>query len=114
MGWTYLKNLLDGFLDSTRLLFFSTIYLMLPMFQGADKVFRTVLVPLAGLKEMLMLRDAIQIKKDMLKDLDPERARIVRKAIAKFYSDDDSTTNVDVLKDELMSEYKSTRFSFRK
>lgn len=105
MGW------IPGFYT---LVIFTTIYLMLPMFQGADKVFRTVLVPLAGLKEMLMLRDAIQIKKDMLKDLDPERARIVRKAIAKFYSDDDSTTNVDVLKDELMSEYKSTRFSFRK
>jgi hypothetical protein len=94
------------------LVIFSTIYLMLPMFQGSDKVFRTILVPLAGLKEMLMLRDAIQIKKAILKDLDPERAKIVRKAIANIYNDDDSN-NTDTLKEELMSEYKSMTGSFR-
>ena len=27
---------------------FTTVYLMLPMFRGADKVFRKILVPLAG------------------------------------------------------------------
>jgi hypothetical protein len=34
------------------LIIFSTIYLMLPMFRGADKVFRKILVPLAGLQEV--------------------------------------------------------------
>jgi hypothetical protein len=61
---------------------------------------------------MLMLRDAIQIKKAILKDLDPERAKIVRKAIANIYNDDDSN-NTDTLKEELMSEYKSMTGSFR-
>jgi hypothetical protein len=68
-----------------------TVYLMLPMFRGAEKVFRNILVPLAGLKEMLMLRDAYQIKKQMLKDLDPERAKLVGKSIAYIFgSEDDS------------------------
>ena len=79
---------------------------MLPMFQGADKVFRKVLVPLAGLQELLMLRDAIQVKKAMLKTLDPERAKTVRKAIAKFYSDDDDDADPVALKNELMQGWR--------
>lgn len=34
------------------LVILATIYLMLPMFRGADKVFRKILVPLAGLQEV--------------------------------------------------------------
>jgi hypothetical protein len=83
------------------LIIMATVYLMLPMFGGADKVFRKVLVPLAGLKELLMLSDAIRVKKTMLKDLDPERAKIVRKAIAKFYDDDDDTADPAELKKEV-------------
>jgi hypothetical protein len=81
--------------------------MMLPMFQGADKVFRKVLVPLAGLQEMLMLRDAIRIKKDMLKTLPPGRAKEVRKAIAKFYNDDDDSAQPETLKLELKSGWSS-------
>jgi len=62
------------------------------MFQGADKLFRKVLVPLAGLQEMLLLRDAIQVKKQMLLDLPPARAKAVRQAIARFYADDEART----------------------
>ena len=39
VGW------LPGFYS---LIIFTTVYLMLPMFRGADKVFRKILVPLAG------------------------------------------------------------------
>mmetsp|Transcript_13044 Transcript_13044/g.19194 ORF Transcript_13044/g.19194 Transcript_13044/m.19194 type:complete len:384 (-) Transcript_13044:150-1301(-) len=88
------------------LVIFSTVYLMLPMFGGADKIFRKILVPLAGLQELLMMRDAIAIKKSMLKDLDPERARSVRKAIAKFYESDDDSNDTSAMKNELMSGYK--------
>lgn len=91
------------------LIIFSTVYLMLPMFEGADKVFRRVLVPLAGLDEMLMLRDAISIKKSMFKNLDPERAKTVRKAIAKFYNDDDGDADPVALKKELVSSWKGIR-----
>jgi hypothetical protein len=81
---------------------FSTVYLMLPMFQGADKVFRKILVPLAGLQELIMLRDAIIVKKQMLKNLPPERAHAVRKAIAKFYANDDDSAAPAELKNELL------------
>ena len=82
---------------------------MLPMFQGADKVFRKILVPLAGLQELLMLRDAIAVKKKMLKDLPPERAKSVRKAIAKFYNDDDDTVDPVELKRELMTGWQGLK-----
>ena len=68
---------------------------MLPMFRGADKIFRKILVPLAGLQELLILRDSIMIKKQMLKDLDPERAAVVRKSIAKFFDGDGSYDSYD-------------------
>ena len=83
------------------LIIFTTVYLMLPMFRGADKIFRKVLVPLAGLTEMLVLRDAIVIKKQMLKDLDPERAAAVQKSIAKFFDGSSSDSDPLVLKEEL-------------
>jgi hypothetical protein len=81
---------------------------MLPMFRGADKVFRKILVPLAGLQELLILRDSILIKKQMLKDLDPERAKIVRKSIAKFFDDDDHDAP-DVLKAQFTNSWKSLK-----
>ena len=66
---------------------------MLPMIQGADKVFRKVLVPLAGLQEMLLLRDAVVIKKNMMRDLDPTRRAALRKAILQCYEDESSDQN---------------------
>lgn len=84
---------------------------MLPMFQGADKVFRKILVPLAGLQEMLMLSDAIQVKKRMLKDLPPDRAKAVRKAIAKFYDDDDDTADPAELKKEMLQGWQGIKVS---
>lgn len=84
------------------LIIFTTIYLMLPMFRGADKIFRKVLVPLAGLQELLILRDAIVLKKQSLKDLDPERAAVLQKSIAKFFDGSSSDSDPSVLKGELM------------
>lgn len=86
---------------------FATVYLMLPMFQGADKVFRKVLVPLAGLQELLMLRDAIQVKRSMIKTLDPERAAVMRRAISKFFDDENEVESPEDLKKELNTSWKS-------
>ena len=91
---------------------FTTVYLMLPMFQGSEKVFRNVLVPLAGLRELLLLRDAIRVKKDMFKHLTPERAKTVRRAIAKFYEEDDTTADPVELKRELMSGWTGLKNPF--
>jgi len=63
-------------------------------------------VPLFGLQELLLLRDAIMIKKSMLRDLHPERAKSVRKAIAKFYDDDDDASDATELKKELISSWQ--------
>jgi len=89
------------------LVIFTTVYLML--FRGADKVFRKILVPLAGLQELLILRDSILMKKQMLKDLDPERAKIVRKSIAKFFDDDDHDADPVVLKAQFTNSWKSLK-----
>jgi receptor expression-enhancing protein 5/6 len=40
----------------------ATLYLFLPMFRGADVVFRKVLVPLSGQHENMLLHDALQVK----------------------------------------------------
>lgn len=68
-----------------------------------------ILVPLAGLQELLMLRDSMQIKKQLLKDLDPERAKIVRKSIAKFFDNDDDDADPAVLKTELMQTWSGVK-----
>jgi hypothetical protein len=86
---------------------FLTVYFMLPMFRGADKVFRKFLVPLAGLQELLILRDSIMIKKQLLKDLDPERAQLVRKSISKFFDGDDHDSNPEVLKQQFTNSWQS-------
>ena len=91
---------------------FTTVYLMLPMFQGSEKVFRNILVPLAGLQELLLLRDAIRVKKDMFKHLSPERAKTVRRAIAKFYEEDDNTADPAELKKELLTSWTGLKNPF--
>ncbi|KAL3809973.1 hypothetical protein ACHAXA_007749 [Cyclostephanos tholiformis] len=88
-----IMDMIEHWMGQTTILYcfviLITVYLMLPMFRGADKVFRNILVPLAGLKEMLMLRDAYQIKRQLLKDLDPDRAKLVGKSIAYLFDHED-------------------------
>ena len=84
------------------------------MFRGADKIFRKILVPLAGLQELLILRDSIQIKKQLLKDLDAERAIIVRKSIANFFNGDDDDSDSGVLKGEYMQSWSALNMLKRK
>lgn len=92
----------------------TTLYLMLPIFRGADKIFRKLMVPLAGLQEMLFLRDSIQIKKQILKDLDPERADLVRKSIAKLFDGEENSSDPSVLKKELKQSWFSLKNPFGK
>lgn len=62
-----------------------TIYLMLPLFRGADEVFRNILVPIAGLHELLVRRDAEVLKKQALADVPHERRAHVLKEISASY-----------------------------
>jgi hypothetical protein len=79
---------------------------MLPMFGGAEKVFRKVLVPLFRLEELLMLRDAFMVKRRIFKDLNPERASLVRSAIAKFFTEEELTKGG---KDDLVSGFSGLK-----
>jgi len=100
-----IMDLVDTWMGQTLgfygLVILITVYLMLPMFRGAEKVFRNILVPLAGLKEMLMLRDAYKIKRQMLKDLDPERQALVSKSVALIFNDNDQDTDPSALQGKL-------------
>jgi hypothetical protein len=71
----------------------ATIYLMLPLFRGADTVFRSILVPLAGLQELLVRRDAEEVKRKALADIPPERRSIVMKAIAESFEKEAKVTD---------------------
>mmetsp|Transcript_21822 Transcript_21822/g.52761 ORF Transcript_21822/g.52761 Transcript_21822/m.52761 type:complete len:386 (+) Transcript_21822:130-1287(+) len=89
-----------------------TVYLMLPMFRGADKVFRNILVPLAGLKEMLILRDSYRIKKQMLRDLDPERAKIVGRSVSQIFEERDDEADPAELHGQLKRSWYGLKMPF--
>ena len=63
----------------------TTLYLMLPMFNGADVVFRNVLVPLAGQREALLLKDAKLLAQNMVKQLPASRHGEAGEAIAEAF-----------------------------
>ena len=63
----------------------TTLYLMLPMFNGADVVFRSVLVPIAGQREALLLKDAKTLAKTMIKQLPASRHGEAGEAIAEAF-----------------------------
>lgn len=58
---------------------------MLPMFRGSEQVFRRILVPIAGLQEMLVRKDADRIRTQALAELPPERRALVMKEIAASF-----------------------------
>lgn len=64
-----------------------TLYLMLPIFNGSEEVYRKILVPLFRQREALLLKDARMLARDMLKQLPKDRHEEVKKAaVAAFES----------------------------
>jgi hypothetical protein len=60
--------------------------------------------------QLLILRDSIQIKKQMLKDLDPERAKLVSKSIAKFFGEEgEKDADPVVLHKEMMNSWSAIK-----
>ena len=60
--------------------------------------------------QLLFLRDSIVIKKQMLKDLDPERAKLVSISIAKFFGEEgEASSDPAVLQNEMMSSWLSIK-----
>jgi len=88
MDW--LDNYIGAFPGFYMAVLFCTIYLMIPIINGAEKVFRKILVPLAGLQDMLLLRDAIRLKEDIEKHI-PESSRNakMRKQLVSIFNDMD-------------------------
>ena len=65
-------------------------YLMLPVFNGADSIFRGVLVPVFGLKAQLLRRDARVLAEETTKDLTEEQKAAV---VASFNEGVSKKTN---------------------
>ena len=61
---------------------------MLPMFNGADVIFRNVLVPLAGQREALLLKDAKGLARTMVKQLPASRHGEAGEAVAQAFLDE--------------------------
>jgi TB2/DP1, HVA22 family len=65
----YVENFVGGIPGFYSLCAVAVVYLFLPMFNGAEVVFRRVLVPLSGQYENMLLHDAHVVKAGMLKSL---------------------------------------------
>lgn len=94
----FLDNFLGFIPGFYTLAIAATVYLMLPMFRGSETVFREILIPLAGMQEMLVRRDAEMLKKQVLANVTPERQGLLLKEIAATLEEEatkrcDSTSN---------------------
>lgn len=87
----YLENFVGHIRGFYSLCAFATLYLAVPLFDGADVVFRQILVPLSGQYENLLLRDIWLIKQDMiLKMPEKKQKSMLARASAVFTQSDHS------------------------
>ncbi|KAL7580638.1 hypothetical protein ACA910_002153 [Epithemia clementina (nom. ined.)] len=81
----YLENFVGHIIGFYSLCAMATLYLFLPMFQGADVIFRRVLVPLSGQYENLLLHDAYLVRIGMEESIpEQHRERVLAKASDLF------------------------------
>jgi receptor expression-enhancing protein 5/6 len=81
----YLENLIGHIRGFYSLCMAVTIYLFLPMFDGANVVFRRVLVPLSGQYENLLILDAWLVRKSIEKSVPSKyHDRVFEKAAHVF------------------------------
>lgn len=81
----YLENFIGSIRGFYSMCLCATVYLFLPMFRGADAVFRNILVPLSGQYEQMLLKDIYMVKVEMERKI-PEKSRdaVFGKASAVF------------------------------
>jgi receptor expression-enhancing protein 5/6 len=85
LAMDYLENFVGQIPGFYSLCMAATMYLFLPMFDGANVIFRRVLVPLSGQYENMLLRDAYLVRKDMEKNIPVAyHEKIFRKAADVF------------------------------
>jgi hypothetical protein len=81
----YLENFVGTIRGFYSLCAVATLYLWLPMFRGADVVFRRVLVPLSGQYETLLLYDTYMLRLDLENSIpEKHRERVLAKAADVF------------------------------
>lgn len=84
-----LMDYLETFVGSIRgfysICLCMTVYLFLPMFRGAEVVFRRILVPLSGQYENMLLRDTLIVRKEMEKNIAPTMHKKVMKRAADVF-----------------------------
>lgn len=85
LAMDYLENFIGHIRGFYSICMVATIYLFLPMFDGANVVFRRVLVPLSGQYENMLLHDAYLVRKDMEKSIPNKyHDRVFKKAADVF------------------------------
>lgn len=81
----YLENFVGDIRGFYSLCAVATLYLWLPMFRGAEVIFRQVLVPLSGQYETMLMYDAYMVRLDLEKSIpETQRARVLAKAAEVF------------------------------
>lgn len=87
LAMDYLENFIGHIRGFYSICMVATIYLFLPAFDGANVVFRRILVPLSGQYENMLIRDAYLVRKDMEKKIPNQyHDRIFQKAADVFTS----------------------------
>ncbi len=82
-------NLVDGILEIIpgfySVVLLTTVWLMLPMFRGADRVFRQVLVPALGMQAALIKHDAARLAKDIMSKLPHDKRQVLSQEVAALF-----------------------------
>lgn len=91
----YLENFVGSIFGFYSICLACTIYLFLPMFRGAEAIFRKVLVPLSGQYESMLLRDAYLVRKQMESNIPDEFRKEVFAKAAKVFTDEPTTGPID-------------------
>jgi len=81
----YIENFLGEIPGFYSLCLCGTVYLFLPMFNGADIFFRNILVPLSGQQEQMYLRDVAIMRLEMQKAIPPNIQDDVFSKAAKVF-----------------------------
>ena len=81
----YAENFVGHIVGFYSLCAMATLYLFLPMFQGANVIFRRVLVPLSGQYENMLLHDAYLVRLNMEESIPlKHRDRVLAQASTLF------------------------------
>lgn len=85
LAMDYLENFIGHIRGFYSICMVATIYLFLPAFDGANVVFRRILVPLSGQYENMLLHDAYLVRRDMEKSIpDQYHDRVFKRAADVF------------------------------